>query len=333
MGCDIIPGGAQPQHGAHALADAGDGILGAGSFVVIGGAARRIGMEGQPQIGRGIVAADGLAGVLRGGDFGQHLGVAVDHAGKVHHLAEPDDIGPGHGFAHVVRPQFGAGVFEAGGTGNTGWHLHEDVDRQAHRLVMHQAHAGQAQHIGDLVRIDEHRGGAMRDHGAGEFGDRHHAALDMHVAIAQTRHHVAALGFDDFCLRPDGVRGIGPDIGETASGDGDVGAGNDFARMDVDPGAVADDHVGLGAPHGGIDKPMRGFGPGFQSGHLQLHGSAHYRQRIPMCNQAVITAIASSSRASEPAVMTLPPWAGFLPVHSAAAPPAPNTIGSRGEMS
>ena len=76
LGGDVIPGRAQPQHRAHALADARDGILHARAFMVVGGAARDIAMEGQAEIGRGIVAADRLAGGLRRGDLAQHLRVA-----------------------------------------------------------------------------------------------------------------------------------------------------------------------------------------------------------------------------------------------------------------
>ena len=78
----VVPGGAEPQHGAHALAHPGDGILDAGSLVVVGGAARHIGMERRPEIGRGIVAADGLAGALRGGDLAQHVAVVGGDARK-----------------------------------------------------------------------------------------------------------------------------------------------------------------------------------------------------------------------------------------------------------
>ena len=59
------------------------------------------------------------------------------------------------------------------------------VDRHGQRLVMHQPHAFEAEHVGDLVRVDEHRGRAVRDDGAAEFGDRHHAAFDMHMPVAK----------------------------------------------------------------------------------------------------------------------------------------------------
>ena len=42
---------------------------------------------------------------------------------------------------------------------------------------------------------------AMRDHGAGEFGDGHHAAFDMHVAVAKAGHEIAAVGVDRLRVR------------------------------------------------------------------------------------------------------------------------------------
>ena len=46
LGGDIVPGGAEAQHRFHALADAGDGVFGAGAFVVIGRAASHVAVKG-----------------------------------------------------------------------------------------------------------------------------------------------------------------------------------------------------------------------------------------------------------------------------------------------
>ncbi len=62
-------------------------------------------------------------------------------------------------------------MFQARRGGNAARHLHMHVDRHGDRLVVHQPDAVQPQHIGDLVRVDEHRGGAMRNDGAAELGD------------------------------------------------------------------------------------------------------------------------------------------------------------------
>jgi hypothetical protein len=155
--------------------------------MVVGRAARHIGVEGQAKIGRGVMAAHGLARALGRRDLGQHLGIAVDHAGEVHHLAQADDARPGHRLGHIVRADLAHRSFPApGALGTQDGICTKTLTGRHQRLVVHQPHAGQAQHIGDLVRVDEHRGGAVRDDGAGEFGDGHHAALDMHVAVAQS---------------------------------------------------------------------------------------------------------------------------------------------------
>ena len=273
LGGDIVPRRAQPEHGAHALAHPGDGIFRAGSFVIVGRASGGIGMEGQSEIGRGIVSADRLAGPLRGGDLGQHLGIACDHAREVHHFAKADDVGPGHGLRDLVGAEFGAGRLESRRARHAARHLHEDIDRQSRRLVVHEAHARQAQNIGDLVRVDEHRGRAMRDHGAGEFGHRHHAAFDVHVAVAEARHQVAAIGRDHHRIPADAVGGIGADIGEAPVRDGDVGVVDDLAGMHVHPAALADHHVGGDAAHGGIDQAAAALGPALQGSHGMLRQS------------------------------------------------------------
>ena len=262
--------------------------------MIIRRTARHIGMEGIAEIGRCIVPAHRLAGILGGGDFRQHLLVTGDHAGEIHHLAQTDDVGPLHRLANVLGAERGAGILEAGRAGHTGRHLHEDVDRHGHRLVMHQPDAGQAQHIGDFVRVDEHRCGAMRDHRAGELGDRHHAAFDMHVRVAQARHKVAALRIDHLRCLADAMRRAGPYIGEAARGDGNVGAGDDLARMDVHPSAIADHRVSRVATHGDGDEAGGGIGPGFQ------HGSLHWRA------QAIMRMRRSSAQWPEMAIFPAP---------------------------
>ena len=54
---------------------------------------------------------------------------------------------------------------------------------------MHQPHAAQAQDVRNLVRVDEHRGGAVRHDRLHEAADRQHAAFDVHVTVAETGNH------------------------------------------------------------------------------------------------------------------------------------------------
>ena len=136
--------------------------------MIVGGAAGDIAVEGAAEIGRGVMAAHRLARPAWWRRSRRpSVGSLAGDAGKVHHLAEPDDVGPGHRLGHVLGTERGAGMFEAGRGGHAGGHLHIDVDRHGQRLVVHQPHARQAQHVGDLVRVDEHGGRAVRDDGAG----------------------------------------------------------------------------------------------------------------------------------------------------------------------
>ena len=43
-----------------------------------------------------------------------------------------------------------------------------------------------------------------------ELGDRHHAALDVHVAVAEAGDEIAAGGVDHLVVGADGVAGVRP---------------------------------------------------------------------------------------------------------------------------
>ena len=172
-----------------------------------------------------------------------------EDAGEIHHFAQADDAGPGHRFGHFGGADGRAGRFQARGAGDAGGHLHVDVDGQGLGFVVHQFDAGQAEDVGDFVGVDEHAGGAVGDDGAGEFGDGDHAAFDVHVGVAQAGDEVTAVSLHHFCLFPNRIVGIFADIGDAAVPDGDIGVGDDFAAVDVDPTAVFDDHRGRFAAH------------------------------------------------------------------------------------
>ena len=165
------------------------------------------------------------------------------------------DVGDAERRARIFQPRRGR---------HAGRHLHMHVDRHRQRLVMHQPDARQPEHVGDLVRIDEHRGRAVRDHRAAELRHRHHAALDMHVPVAEPRHEIAAAGVDDDRLLADRVAGVRPAIGEAPADDRKVGAGDDLARMHIDPAPVAHHQIGRLAPGRDVDQRRRHLGPGFR---------------------------------------------------------------------
>jgi hypothetical protein len=98
-------------------------------------------------------------------------------------------------------------------------------------------HAGQAQHVGNLVGVNEHAGGAVRDDGAGKFGDGDHAAFDVHVGVAQAGDEVTAVPRNDIGTLSNRVAGIRADVGDTAVFHRHIRLGDDFAAVDVDPTA------------------------------------------------------------------------------------------------
>ena len=79
------------------------------------------------------------------------------------------------------------------------------------------------------MRVDEHRRRTVRDHCPCKLGYGDHAALHVHVRIAQTRHEVAIIGLDNIRLLTDGVTGVGTDVGKSATADGHIGFGNNLA--------------------------------------------------------------------------------------------------------
>ena len=262
MCLNIIPGGAQAQHGTHALTNTGDGVSLGGAFVVICGATSDIGRKGGAEIGGGVVPAHGLTRVLGGGDFGEHFGVACGHAGEVHHLSEANDAGPCHCLGHVLGGDFVARGFQTRRGGRAGGHLGEDVDRLHQRFVMHHAHTGQAEDIGDLMRIGEHRRRTMGDHRAGEFCRGQHAGFDVHMPVTKAGDHVAPVCLDNLGLRAGHIAGIRHNGGDPAGGDGDVVAWQGFAAVDIDPDAALDHRVGGRTARGDVDQAWGSVRPG-----------------------------------------------------------------------
>ena len=53
--------------------------------------------------------------------------------------------------------------------------------------AMQHAHAVGAEHVADLVRVDDDAGHAARHDGARELARREHGALDVQVAVDQAR--------------------------------------------------------------------------------------------------------------------------------------------------
>ena len=72
----------------------------------------------------------------------------------------------------------------------------EHAEREGFARIEHVANPGQAQHIGDLVRVrDDGRRPSWHD-STGELGHGNHAGLDVDMRIDQARAYVLAVQVD-----------------------------------------------------------------------------------------------------------------------------------------
>ena len=121
-------------------------------------------------------------------------------------------------------------------------------DRLQQRLVMHHPDTAQAQHIGDLMRVCEHRCRAMRDDGGREFRRSQHAAFDVHVSVAKAGYQELAGRIHHLGLRPDAMRGIRPDIGKAPLGHSYLPTWQHLAALHINQRTALDDQIGGSAP-------------------------------------------------------------------------------------
>jgi hypothetical protein len=125
-----------------------------------------------------------------------------------------------------------------------------------HRLLSgfidHQFDAAQTENVGNFVRIDKHSGRAMRHDGAHELGNGQHAGFNVHVPVQESGDQVTTTSIDYFGSFADGMGGIRTHVCNPVAGYGDIGVGNDLARLDADPTTVTYNLVGGEAPHGNI---------------------------------------------------------------------------------
>ena len=108
---------------------------------------------------------------------------------------------------------------------------------------MHQTHTREAKHIGDLMRVGEHRRCAMRNHSARELSRGEHTALNMHMPVAQTWDHVTTLCVYHLRVRPDAMVRVRSTISETPVCNGKIVVFEAFAGVHIHPCAIFDHKV------------------------------------------------------------------------------------------
>ncbi len=211
-------------------------------------AGRHVGVERLPaQAGRVAVQRPACEAL----QLGQHLGRAVDHAGVVHHLGQPQHARIVQQRQQVAGLQPRAGRLHVGGW-DAGRQVDPDAERRLPGRVEHEADAGQAVHVGNLVGVGDHRGGAARQHGARELRRGGHGAFDVNVGVEEAGSHAGAGQVDHL---PGRVARPHPD--DFRAGDGNV-RGLDLAGEDVDQPGVAQQQIGRLLPAGEADRFCQG---------------------------------------------------------------------------
>lgn len=200
------------EHHPHAQPALLQRLLQRGRLVVGADAGGDVGVEGVAgEAGRVAVDVLGEPGL----ELAQLGGVAGDDGGEVHHLGHAQRPPAPEQALQVAPPQPAARRLVGGG-GHAGGGHDEDVEVDGIGGVDQPVHAVGAEDVGDLVRVGDDGGRALRDHRLGEPVRGQLRRLDVEMGIDEAGNDVGA---GDVAPLPASV-GAEPDDG--ALGDGDV---------------------------------------------------------------------------------------------------------------
>ncbi len=159
--------------------------------------------------GRLVVGADAGRGVRlqilaqHAGSMAVHVGrqlepellelvrVAVDDAGEVHHLGEPEHAAAAQEPLQVAGRERAPRRLELRRRDGRGGH-EEDVERDLVGQVCEPVHAVRAEHVGDLVRVGDDRRRAEGQDEPGELVHEQLRGLQVHVRVDEAGDDVAA---------------------------------------------------------------------------------------------------------------------------------------------
>ena len=182
------------------------------------------------------VAFDQLAAVETGLDNLLHPLAAVQHAVHVHHFGDAANFRPGqHGF-HLRAGKIGAGHLQSRRRRHAGRRRDHHLQRQMAAGGDGVAHAFDAQHVGQLVRVPEYRRGALSQHDFGIAFRRQVGAFKVDVRIHQPRRQEISRQRAAFV-------GIGAAAARVHAGDG-FADDPDVGLADLSGGHVDDLRVG-----------------------------------------------------------------------------------------
>ena len=177
--------------------------------------------------------------------------VGLDDAGHVHHLPQTGDALPPQRLADVARRDRRPGVLEAGQRRYAGRDGEQHLQLEPAALLEHPADPVEPEDVGDLVVVDEHGRGAVRQDRLGEARHGHHRRLDVQVRVDEPGHEKGAVGLEQARLRPARVGGVA-EHRDAPRLDRDVDAVEHLARVDVDEAPAGDDEVGGLAAHADV---------------------------------------------------------------------------------
>ncbi|HET8756559.1 MAG TPA: amidohydrolase family protein, partial [Solirubrobacteraceae bacterium] len=172
---------------------------------------RLVAVDGRPE----PFAAAAIPDHVRRDHPRQHVRVARDDAREVHHLGHAERPRVAQDRPHLVRPERSARRLEVAGRNARRRH-HEHVERQALGRVQHPLDALAPEHVGDLVRVGDHRGRPVRHDRARELRRHELRRLDVHVRVDEPRHEPAAARIDAFAAV------VRAEAGDAAAGHGHV---------------------------------------------------------------------------------------------------------------
>ncbi len=208
---------------------------------VLSSEARRVAVHGPPRPGL---------------DFLQHPALTRQHSRHIHHLPQSQYLRVGEEGGEVPRVQVRPCGLQLCGGHTRGKH-EEDREGEPAARGEHVADAVEAHDVGYLVGVGDDGGGPPGHHRAGELRGRHHGALDVDVALDETRSQVASAKVN----RLPGL--VVPEAGNHSPGNGD----GDLLHLggeDVHDAAASEEKVRGLSPPGGS----------YRAGQVPYHGSA-----------------------------------------------------------
>ncbi len=170
-------------------------------------------------------------------DLFEHLRVAMDHAGEVHHLPEPLYPFLLYEAFEVFCPDLGTCGLQSGCRHARGKH-NKEVEGDRGDADAHELYPLDAHDVGDLVKVGYDCCHAVGDNCPRIFFYSHHAALDVHMGVEEARGEKFALQVQYF------LRRILAEANYLTLGDGD-GLRFNRSREDVDKLGVCQEEVCL----------------------------------------------------------------------------------------